>query len=86
MLGLFLGITIPAACPAVHEFLHHDFLAPHHHCVVAQLTATGLLSGLGPIGPALPPALCLGVILDAGPLGVLSPDYRDAPCRAPPLA
>ena len=84
MLSLWLGLSVLAVSPDLHQRLHQDFSSLKHDCLLTLLTKGQLLvSWTGAVGVTAP---LLDFAWSSSPNSIvsLSDDYRISQSRAPP--
>jgi hypothetical protein len=84
MLSLWLGLSVLAVSPELHQRLHQDFSSLKHDCLLSLLTKGQLLvSWTGAVTVAAP-VLDLDHCSSSNSFACLSADYRISQSRAPP--
>jgi len=85
MLALWLATLVVAACPQIHQLLHHDAQSATHSCLVTQVQQHLLTAGFATAVIPTPPPTGLGLIFFAESQFLPTCDCRLSPSRAPPL-
>jgi hypothetical protein len=82
--SLILLLNAMAACPALHELIHHDADSDEHHCAVTMFTHGQVDSATVDVSVATPP-----VSIESTPqivFSVFTPAIENLPAgRAPPV-
>jgi hypothetical protein len=82
--SLVLLLNAMAACPTLHELIHHDADSDEHHCAVTLFAHGHVDSATADVSVATPPAF-----IEAVPqivLSVFAPTIENLPAgRAPPV-
>jgi hypothetical protein len=84
MLALWLMTFAMAACPRLHELLHHDAQSATHSCLVTHVQHQLLTAGFVAVVVPAPPATGPESISFAAVQFLPTRDYRLSPSRAPP--
>ncbi|MBU6410522.1 MAG: hypothetical protein KGR98_09055 [Verrucomicrobia bacterium] len=83
LVGMILLLDAMAACPALHEWIHHDADKPGHHCAVT-LIAHGKVSAAA-CEIVIPPPIVLVEVTTRFVFRAFSPAIENLPQgRAPP--
>jgi hypothetical protein len=83
LVGMILFLDAMAACPALHELIHHDADKPDHHCAVTLLAHGKIDSASTEI--VIPPPTVVVETTHYFTYSIFSPAIENLPLgRAPP--
>jgi hypothetical protein len=82
---LVLLLNAMAACPALHELIHHDADSDEHHCAVTMFAHGQVDSAMVDLPVAIPPASIESA--PQIPISVFAPAIENLPAaRGPPAS
>jgi hypothetical protein len=84
MLSLWLGLSVLAVSPDLHQRLHQDFSSLKHDCLLTLLTKGQLLVSWAGAVSVMAPMLDFAWCYSSNSVASLSNDYRISQSRAPP--
>jgi hypothetical protein len=84
MLSLWLGLSVLAVSPELHQRLHQDFSNLKHDCLLSLLTKGQLLVSWSGAVVVAAPVLDLDCCSCSHSFDYPSDDYRVSQSRAPP--